>query len=91
MKRLWLLFFLWSSLWGADFRAGAARIRITPDMPIWMAGYAARSHPAEKILTDLWAKALAFEDAKGGRAVIVTLDLIGLPANISKDVAKRVE
>jgi hypothetical protein len=91
MKKMWLLFFLCSSLWGADFRAGAARIDITPELPIWMAGYAARTHPAEKILTDLWAKALALEDAKGNRAVIVTMDLIGLPANIANDVAKRIQ
>ncbi|MFC2087838.1 neutral/alkaline non-lysosomal ceramidase N-terminal domain-containing protein, partial [Bacteroidota bacterium] len=33
--------------------------------------------PSEGIVHDLWAKALALEDAKGERAVLVTTDLIG--------------
>ena len=70
---------------GAELQAGIARTRITPSSPIWMSGYAARNHPSEGVLAELWAKALALRD-QGGTAVIVTTDLIGLPGAISADV-----
>lgn len=75
----------------ADFRAGIGRVKITPEGPIWLSGYAARKHPSEGVLADLWAKALALESAQGGRVVIVTTDVIGLPRAISDVVAARVQ
>ena len=44
-----------------------------------MAGYAGRKKPSEGVATDLFAKALAIEDPRGTRLVIVTMDLIGVP------------
>lgn len=72
-----------------NLQAGAAKINITPAVPIWMAGYAARSKPSEGSLAPLWAKALAFDDGKGGQAVIVTTDLIGLPREVTDVVAAQ--
>ncbi|MEW4530690.1 neutral/alkaline non-lysosomal ceramidase N-terminal domain-containing protein [Maioricimonas sp. JC845] len=60
-------------------QAGSAAVVITPPQPMWMAGYASRNKPAEGTLQDLYAKALAVEDATGNRAVIITCDLIGIP------------
>jgi neutral ceramidase len=74
-----------------EFRAGVARKAITPPTPIWMSGYAARTGPSEGVLHDLWAKALALEDSRGNRVVIVTAGLIGLPRKISDKVAARVK
>src|SRR5689334_22796503 len=62
----------------ASWKAGVATTVITPDGPIWMAGYAARNKPSEGKVQDLHAKALALEDASGGRVVIATMDLIGM-------------
>ena len=53
----------------AEWKAGAARINITPQKPLWMAGYASRDHAAEGKLNDLWARALVLEDGQGQRAV----------------------
>jgi neutral ceramidase len=75
------------SAWGAEFQAGVARRKITPALPIWMSGYAARTRPAEGVTMDLWAKALAIRDSRGERAVIVTTDLIGMPREVSQAVA----
>jgi hypothetical protein len=75
----------------AEFKAGAARVSITPEGPIWLSGYANRTHPSDGVLNDLWAKALAIEDAKGERVLIVTTDLIGLPRVISDEVAARLQ
>jgi hypothetical protein len=71
-------------------RAGAARVDITPDGPIWMAGYASRTHPSTGVLQPLSAKALAIEDSKGGRIVIVTTDLVGLPRSVTDVAAARI-
>jgi len=80
-----------ASVWAADYRAGVARLKITPERPVYLTGYAARTHASEGVILDLWAKALAIEDAKGGRVLILTTDLIGLPHGISDLVAARVE
>jgi neutral ceramidase len=81
------LLFVVLQLSAASFRAGVSRARITPELPVWLSGYAARSHPTDRVQQDLWAKALALDDGKGGRAVIVTTDLIGLPHNLTDDLA----
>ncbi len=64
------------------WKAGAAAVKITPETPIWMAGYAGRKKPSEGVAADLFAKALAIEDPAGTRLVIVTLDLISVPRTL---------
>jgi len=73
-----------STVLAADpgWRAGVARANITPEPGLWMAGFAARTNPAEGKFMDLWIKAMALEDARGHRAVILTCDLLGIPQNI---------
>lgn len=66
----------------APWRAGVAARKITPAGPIWLAGYANRTAPSDGIDTDLFAKALLLDDGNGGRVVIVTMDLIGVTAEI---------
>ncbi|PYM15716.1 MAG: hypothetical protein DME18_03495 [Verrucomicrobia bacterium] len=53
--------------------AGVAVRDITPEGPIWLAGYAARKHSSEKVDSPLMVQAIAF---KGGdeRVVLVALD-----------------
>ena len=63
----------------AEWQVGVATAKITPDGPAWMAGYASRTKPSEGVAQDIFAKALSIRDAGGGRAVIVTADLIGIP------------
>lgn len=73
----------------AEMSAGVARIKITPPMPFQLSGYSNRTNLATEVRTDLWAKAIAIQDGDGRRAVIVTTDLIGLPREISENVAGR--
>jgi neutral ceramidase len=81
----------WSLAVGAaEWKVGIAQVEITPERPVWMAGYAARDHPAEGTVHPLWAKALMVEDGRGQRAVIVTTDLIGLVRDVSDTVGARV-
>ena len=73
------------------WKAGVARTVITPREYMWMAGFAARDKPAEGILHDLWAKALALEDAQGNRVLLITTDLIGFGRELSLSICKRLE
>lgn len=75
----------------ADWKAGVATIRITPEIPVPMAGYASRSKPYEKVEQDIYAKALALEDGNGQRAVLVTTDLIGLARRISDPICVAIQ
>jgi neutral ceramidase len=68
------------------WRAGAAAVKITPERPMWLSGYAGRTKPADGTLSDLYAKALVLEDPTGRRAAVVTMDLVG----ISRDLAAAV-
>src|SRR5688572_27181096 len=96
MNRLALLallpFTLVASVSAADaWKAGVAKANITPEGLMWMAGYAARTRPAEGKATELWAKALALEDAAGKRAVLVTLDVVGIDRALSNSIRDELE
>ncbi len=69
-----------------ELKAGLAKTVITPQKPLWMAGYAARTKPAEGKLQDLYAKALAIEDESGNRLVIVTSDILGFPRKTADSI-----
>src|SRR5437588_12737623 len=71
---------------GPSWKAGVAKAKITPEKPMWMSGYASRDKPAEGTRQDLWAKALVLEDAAGTRVCLVTLDLVGIPRDLSAAV-----
>jgi hypothetical protein len=73
------------------WKAGVASVKITPEGPIWMAGYASRKKPSEGVAADLFAKALAIEDSRGTRLVIVTLDLVSVPRPLRDWLEKEVK
>jgi neutral ceramidase len=57
-------------------RAGAAKIDITPEKPVKMAGYAARTDLSDGIHDPLSARVVVFEN-KGKKLVFVSTDLLG--------------
>src|SRR6476620_10794790 len=71
------------------WKAGLAKVNITPEHYMWMSGYAARNKPAEGKMTDLWAKALVLEDPAGKRLVLVTLDLVGIERGLSAPLCEK--
>ncbi len=64
------------------WKAGVASELITPEKPLWMAGYGGRKNPAEGTLHPLWIKALAIEDASGHVGVVLSSDTLGIPKTI---------
>ena len=69
------------------WKAGVAKASITPAEPLWLAGYASRDKPADGKVMELWIKALALEDARGHRAIILTSDTLGIPQSIYAHVS----
>jgi Neutral/alkaline non-lysosomal ceramidase, N-terminal len=74
----------------SEYKAGVATVVITPKEYIWMAGYGARNKPAGGKQHELYAKAVALEDAAGAKLVIVGTDLVGLPRAVTAPVAEAV-
>ena len=50
------------------WKAGVARVVITPEYPVWMAGYSSRTSPSDGKLHDLWAKAVSYTHLGGSYA-----------------------
>ena len=73
------------------WKAGLAKTIITPKQQMWMGGFAARTHPSEGKLHDLWAKAIALEDASGKKALMITIDLVGIPKAVSDHVREQIK
>jgi hypothetical protein len=73
----------------ADWKAGAAKIKITPEQSMWMAGYGSRAQPATGFLNDLWAKALVLEDGAGTRVAVIGLDLVGIGPDVADPVREQ--
>lgn len=79
-----------SPLLAQDWCAGAASVVITPEKPMWMAGYASRTKPAEGKLTELWAKALWLRDGTGKQATLITLDVVGVDRALGLAIRERI-
>lgn len=74
-----------------EWKAAAAAVVITPEKPMWMAGYAARDKPSEGKVHELYAKVLVLEDAAGTKVAIVTTDLIGIKPHLRDPVLAAVQ
>ncbi|HZE98769.1 MAG TPA: neutral/alkaline non-lysosomal ceramidase N-terminal domain-containing protein [Planctomycetota bacterium] len=67
-------------------KAGASKVKITPEKMGWMTGYGNRNHKADGVKTDLWVRSLVLEDASGKRLVMVTADILGFPPLLSRSI-----
>ena len=85
-----LIFFIPATVEASDWKAGRASVVITPEEPVWMGGYSARTRPSEGKIHDLYVKALAIEDPEGKRVVIVTADILGITIDFSNSVYREI-
>ncbi len=70
-----------------NFRAGAARVLITPPFPTQMAGYFDRKELAEGVHDDLYARTLVLDDG-GTRLAIVACELLLVDSDLVSKVRK---
>lgn len=69
------------------WRAGAAKIDITPDYPIRLSGFGSRRAESDGVTHRIFARGLALIDSEGRRAVLITVDNCGVSWNIASEVA----
>ncbi|WP_306061595.1 hypothetical protein [Natronococcus wangiae] len=72
-----------------EWRAGTATTVITPEEPLWLAGFASRDATADGVETDLHAKALAVSDASGETLVLVSVEVISIPPALRENLERR--
>ncbi|MSR58715.1 MAG: c-type cytochrome [Planctomycetaceae bacterium] len=70
---------------------GVARVDITPDYPVRLNGFGGRRAESEGVRQHLWAKALAVGTDDEGPAVLITVDTLGIPADIVQGLAKTLK
>ena len=85
------LLLLMDNIHAAGWKAGVAKVNITPQEKMWLAGYGGRNHASEGVLLDLWVKALVLEDAEGNRGVLVTADLLEIPKTMSDRIRDQLK
>ncbi len=78
-----------ANLDAGGWKAASARVVITPESTMWLAGYASRDKPSEGKLHDLWAKVIVLEDSLGAQSVLVTADLVGFPRETTERIRKQ--
>ncbi len=73
------------------WKVGLGRRNITPEQPVFLAGYASRDKPFEGVVHEIHVKALALEDAAGHLGLLVTSDLIGFRNSVGERVCEQLQ
>ena len=77
-----------SRTFAAEYQVGVSRIDITPQEPLRLSGYGNRTKPSEGGDTPLYARALVLREGGGLIRVLVSVDTIGFPGDLTVEVAK---
>jgi len=72
------------------YKAGAAKVDITPAHPIRLNGFGARRAESEGAYHPIHARALALDDGHAP-AVLMAVDVLGIPADVYDELARRLE
>lgn len=73
-----------------SLRAGAARVDITPPLPVDLLGYVRRARAARAVRDPLLATACVLRGADGGTVVVIAADVVGLTTEMSDRIRSRV-
>ncbi|MGI8965071.1 MAG: neutral/alkaline non-lysosomal ceramidase N-terminal domain-containing protein, partial [Limisphaerales bacterium] len=71
------------------YSVGVAKIDVTPDYPVRLNGYFARTNESEGIIQHLFAKALAIGTDQETPAVLISLDNCIIPGYLRDELLKR--
>jgi putative membrane-bound dehydrogenase-like protein len=73
------------------YAVGVAKVDITPDHPIRLNGFGSRRTESEGVYQRLHARALAVDDGGKSPVVLLTVDVLGIPADVYDELARRLE
>src|SRR5262245_55886868 len=74
-----------------EYRVGMARIDITPKHPVRLNGFGSRRTESEGVTQRIWASALAIDDGSKSPALLITVDILGIPSEIRDELARRLD
>jgi neutral ceramidase len=75
----------------STWKAGLARVDITPTEPIWLAGWGFRTKTMQGVSQRIWVKALALRSGNDDPCVWVTADILGFSRSMTATIAQRVQ
>ena len=87
---LWMCGVTWLRAAAPLVPVGAARLDVTPELPIQLAGYQQRTTEATQVLAPLHVRALAIGSDAEGPVVLVTAEVIAVSDALSDAVANAV-
>ena len=70
---------------------GFSKLDVTPTEPVRLSGYANRSKPFDGVVQKLWARTMVLRAADGKTFALVSVDSIGFPGVVTKNIASRLE
>src|SRR5689334_21723910 len=73
------------------YKVGVAKVDITPGDAIRLNGFGFRRAESEGVYHKIHARALAIDDGTKSPVVLMTVDVLGIPADIYNELAKRLE
>jgi putative membrane-bound dehydrogenase-like protein len=73
------------------YQVGLAQVDITPSYSIRLNGFGFRRTESEGVYQRIWARAMAIEDESKEPALLITVDVLGIPDDIRLEIAKRLE
>jgi putative membrane-bound dehydrogenase-like protein len=73
------------------WRAGFAKMDVTPTEPVRMSGYGNRDRPSEGIDTPLFVRAVALRHGTDPPHVLVSVDTIGLSGSMVRELTRQLE
>ncbi len=73
------------------FQVGVASVDVTPSFPIRLNGFGGRVKESEGVRQQLWAKALAVGSSDADTIVVITVDTLGIPDDLTERVAEKLK
>jgi neutral ceramidase len=84
-----LLFINTSPAQSRGWLAGTSAIKITPEKPIPLVGYASRTNAFKTVDQDIYAQGLALQDESGNRALLITADICILSPTVAEPICEE--
>jgi len=73
------------------FSVGTASVDVTPAFPIRLNGFGGRSKESAGVRQQLWAKALAISTSENDAVVVITVDTLGIPDDLTERLAVKLK
>ena len=73
------------------WRAGLAKLDITPQQSVRLSGYGSRTQPTSVVATPLHTRCLAIQDHSKATHLLIAIETIGLPSEMTREITQRIE